>query len=521
MKIYQGTVISCDKNDSVFNYLVEESGIIKFVGNQLPEMYRGRPVIALGEKALLPSFADTHVHLSSYSFFSSNLDVRNANSIGEIIELISEYISNSNNKFVLGFGVSANNVAEKRLIGKSDLDKHFQDIPVMLIKYDGHASVCNSRMLEMLPSGMKSLRGFNFDSGQMFQEAYFAATDHITKLVSPVALVRNTVNCFNRLAEKGIGMVHTVEGVGFPNDVDVDLIRFVSKGLKNRFSVRLFFQTMDTGKVIRRRLPRIGGCFACALDGCFGSEDAALIDPYVNDPANRGVLFYSQDVVNDFVKRANRQELQVELHAIGDRAFEQAVDAIGFALKDHPRKDHRHTVIHACLPTKRGLDMAAELGIGIASQPAFINWNLEPLEYVERILGKRAYNLNPLNTMVKSGLKISGGSDAPCTLPDPIDGIFCACNNYVGDESISVMEALKMFTINAAWMTFDEKERGSLESGKIADMTVLNRNPLSLDPKKLKELNVERLFLSGKEFKEEKGLSGLLLNNVFGKNKKI
>ncbi len=517
MNIYEGNIVSCDSKNSLFRYLIEDNGIISFVGNTLPLEYHSLPRVLLGERALLPAFADTHLHYSSYAFFASSLDVRRATSIAEIIELIDQYIIANRPKTVLGFGVSAHNVKEKRLIEKMDLNRAFGKIPVMLIKYDGHASVNNSCMLEMLPTKINSLRGFNSGTGQLNQEAYFAATDFITQKVSPVALLKNSLRGFDLLAAKGIGMIHTAEGVGFPGDLDVDLIRFIARGLSNPFAVRVFFQTMDIGKVQKRKLPRIGGCFATALDGCFGSIDAALNEPYSSDPTNKGILFYNQEDVNAFVKKANRANLQIEVHAIGDAAFDQAVDALELALKEHPREDHRHTIIHACLPTDAGLDKVARLGIGIAAQPAFIHWTLEPMEYLEKILGSRAYKLNPLKKMVKMGITVSGGSDAPCTLPDPIDGIYCACNNTVPEESLSIAEALKLFTINAAWMSFDEKQRGTLETNKIADMVVLSRNPLEMKPEDLRELKVESLLLHGREYRPGQGVFSMLSRGLLNK----
>ncbi len=517
MKIYEGTIVSCDRKNSVFQYLIEDNGIIRFVGNVLPLEYLSSPRVLLGEKALLPAFADTHLHYSSFAFFASSLDVRQATSIAEIIALIEQYIVANNPKTVLGFGVSAHNVKEKRLIEKIDLNRAFPEIPVMLIKYDGHASVNNTRMLEMLPPKISSLRGFHSGTGQLNQEAYFAATDFITGKVSPVALVKNSLRGFDLLAAKGIGMIHTAEGVGFPRDLDVDLIRFIARGLSNPFAVRIFFQTIEISKVQKRKLPRIGGCFAAALDGCFGSVDAALAEPYSSDPANKGVLFYDQEDVNAFVKKANRANLQIEMHAIGDAAFDQAVNALELALKEYPREDHRHTIIHACLPTDAGLEKVARLGIGIAAQPAFIHWALEPMEYLEKILGNRAYKLNPLKKMVDMGITVSGGSDAPCTLPDPIEGIYCACNNTVPEESLAIQDALKLFTSNAAWMSFDEKQRGTLETDKVADMVVLNRNPLDMKPEDLRKLKVEFLLLQGKEYRPGQGLLSMLSRGLLNK----
>jgi len=322
------------------------------------------------------------------------------------------------------------------------------------------------------------------------------------------------------MAKNGIGMMHTVEGVGFPRDLDVDMSRFFAKGQRNPFQIRVFFQTLDVNKVIKRKLPRIGGCFAAALDGCFGSMDAALIQPYKNTN-NNGVLFYSDEKVTEFAKEANRKGLQIEVHAIGDAAFDQAVNALESALKDHPRNDHRHTIIHACLPTERGLEKAANLGIGIAAQPAFLQWPLEPLSYIEDILGDRAYKISPFRTMLDMGLHISGGSDAPCTIPDPIEGIYSACNHYVEEESVTISEALRMFTYEAARMSFDEKERGSLEEGKIADLVILNKNPLKMKREDLRQLKSEGLILSGKPYKPNQSLPDLIIRGATSKGKKI
>jgi hypothetical protein len=271
---------------------------------------------------------------------------------------------------------------------------------------------------------------------------------------------------------------------------------------------------MDPAKVKKRKLPRVGGCFATALDGCFGSEDAALRQPYANNPQNRGILYHSDEEVIRFTKQANREGLQIEMHAIGDAAFDQAVMTLEAALKDCPRQDHRHGIIHACLPTEEGLQKCADLGIQIPLQPAFLMWNLEPLEFLNSVLGRRTEKISPLRKMTDMGIVLSGGSDAPCTLPDPIAGIYAACNHYIAEQSLTIPEALKLFTYNAAWTTFDEKERGSLEQGKIADMVILNRNPLTMKPNELLDLKVESLFLNGKPCEKNQGILDLLAKGL-------
>jgi hypothetical protein len=112
------------------------------------------------------------------------------------------------------------------------------------------------------------------------------------------------------------------------------------------------------------------------------------------------------------------------------------------------------------------------------------------------------------------GITVSGGSDAPCTLPDPVEGIYCACNHTAPEESLSIPEALKLFTSNAAWTSFDEGKRGSLETGKIADMVILNQNPLEMKPENLRQLQVETLLLSGRKYEPGQGLASMLLRGI-------
>ncbi|NOX34114.1 MAG: amidohydrolase [Deltaproteobacteria bacterium] len=515
MKIFKGPIITCDEDDTVHKYLVEDNKKIVFTGDVLPEKYMEKRIIDLGNKALIPSFSDSHLHFSSYALFSSTLDVRDAKNFQDLSNIIKCYIEKSKCKIVLGFGISAHHVEEKRLVTREELDLIENRKPVMLIKYDGHASVVNTAMLKILPPKIKKLRGYNDDTGQLFQEAFFAATDHITSKVSVVSLLNHMLKTVDKMAEKGIGLVHPAEGVGFPLDLDVDLVRFMAGGLANPFNFRVFFQTMDIKKVLKRKLPRIGGCFATALDGCFGSLDAALNTPYQNDTKNKGILFYTDDQVINFVKKANDKNLQVQLHAIGDAAFDQATKAFETALKSNFRKDHRHSIIHGSLVTPKGLEKCARYNIGIAAQPSLLRLSLEPLSYLSKILGKRALDISPFRTMLDMGIHISGGSDAPVTLPDPVFGIYCACNHYNESQSVSVMEAIKMFTYETAFTCFDDEKTGSLEPGKKADMVVLDKNPLTMKKEDLAGLKTRTLYLEGKEYQKGQGLSSLLWNGIF------
>ena len=498
MKVYEGAVLSCNEKDDVFRYLAEEGGKIVYVGNELPEEYKNAEKIELGERALVPSFVDSHIHFASYATFLAGLNVADAKSNIEILENIREFVKRCEDKMIIAFGASPHSVLEKHFVTRKQLDEVCPEKPLFMVKYDGHTCVVNTKLLEKIREKAKNLRGYHEESGEMNQEAFFAVSDFVTNSVSIPKLLKNMQNAADHMASKGIGMIHTVSGVGFPLDMDVSMENWFGKGLENGLQLRVFFQTMDVNKVKKMKLPRIGGCFATALDGCFGSEDAGMLEPY-EGTENRGVIYYSDEKVTDFCKKANREGLQIEMHAIGDAAFDQATRALKAALDDFPREDHRHTIIHACLPTEEGIRICEEYKIGLAIQSAFIDWPQEPNDYLERILGERAKKLNPFKTYADHNIAMSVGSDGPCTDPDPINWIYKICNN--GDESLPVQKALRMCTIDGYRQTFDEKERGSLEAGKIADMVILSKNPFETEPEKLNTIEVEKLLLRGENYK--------------------
>ena len=505
MKVYEGSILTVNATDDVARYLVEDGGRIVYVGNNLPERYATGERVDLAGRALCPSFVDTHEHLASFATFNAGLNVMDARTNAQICEMVSEFAVRSSAKTLIAFGASPYSVEEGHLVTREELDAVCPDRPFFMVKYDGHACIVNTALLNRVKDKVSMLRGYHPDTGEMNQEAFFAVSDYITSSLSIPDLVRNIQKAIDYLASKGIGMVHSVSGVGFAGDLDISLENWLSKSVQQGFSIRVFPQSMDIETALKRGLPRIGGCFKCALDGCFGSSDAALNAPYNNDPSNYGVLYYSDETVIDFCKRANRAGLQIEMHAIGDAAFDQATRALKAALDDYPRDDHRHGIIHACLPTDKGLNICSEYGIHLPMQISFIDWPQEPDDYLTSILGsERAVMLNPLRTMWDKGIVLSAGSDAPCTDPNPIVWLYKACNHSTPEESLTIREALRMCTYNGAWASFDNVERGSLEVGKRADMCVLSENPYTMNAKDLMRLHVEDLILSGASYQKQK-----------------
>ncbi len=520
MKVYEGAILTVDANDTVARYLVEEGGTIRYVGDELPERYAGAPRERLGERALCPSFVDTHQHFASLATFNAGLNVMEARSNDEIKRMVAEFSRTYEGKILIAFGASPYSVAEGRLLSRSELDEACPDKPVMMVKYDGHACVVNSMLLDLIEKDVSGLRGCHSDTGEMNQEAFFKALDRITGSISIPQLVGNMQRAMDYLAARGIGMVHTVSGVGFPGDMDISIEKWVGRSAQSGFQVRVFPQSLEVKTALKRGLPRIGGCFACALDGCFGSRDAALREPY-EGADDAGVLYYTDEQLIGFCCEANRAGLQIEMHAIGDAAFDQATRVLKAALDDFPRQDHRHGIIHACLPTESGMRICADYGIHLPMQTSFIDWPQEPDSYLVSIMGeRRASRLNPLRTLWDAGITMSAGSDAPCTDPDPILWMQRACNHSVEGQSLTPREALRMCTYNGAWTTFDEDLRGSLEVGKIADMVVLSENPYEVRASELGRIKVERLLLGGLAYRcQSQGFLSAVVKGIAGKSR--
>ena len=172
MKVYEGNILTCDKNDSVVRYLAEQDGRIAYVGDILPEVYSNWERVELGSQALVPAFADTHIHFASFATFHAGLNVMNARSNAEILDMLKDYVAHSNDKLVIGFGASPYSVSDGKLVTRAELDSVCPDKPLFMVKYDGHACVVNTKLLDKIRDKASNLRGYHEDTGEMNQEAF-------------------------------------------------------------------------------------------------------------------------------------------------------------------------------------------------------------------------------------------------------------------------------------------------------------------------------------------------------------
>jgi len=499
LKIFgNGKIYSADSSNSFFKYIGVDKGKIVFTEDFIPRKYKKIKFNDLNGKTIVPSFGDTHMHFTSYAYFLGGFDFRNFSNLDNAVSgLIDFSKSRKKNSLITGFGYSKYFFKDAPLLTRQTLDKAESKKPVFIIKYDGHAGVGNSAFINKLPKKILSLRGFDKDLGWFFNDSFFPAADFTAKSVSIFEMIKRMSKASTKLAKYGISFVHSAEGVGYPFDLDVDLVRIASKFLIQDFKV--FFQTMNLNKVKFRRLKQIGGCFDTALDGCFGSLDAALNKPYSNNSSNKGILFYKDKEIEEFLYKTHKKNLQTAIHAIGDRAVDQCVNSFFKADGKYPAPDRRNILIHGDLVSDETMEKAANLNLIFAVQPSFLYWNEEPMSYINKILGERSKNLIPLRSLIQSGILLTGGSDAPCTIPDPIYGIWASVNHPEKSQRISVFEALKMYTANAAKSGFEENKRGMIKKGLDADFVILSDDIFQCDQDKIKNIKVEKLYVQGKQ----------------------
>ena len=513
MQVFHGTIITCDSENTIASYLVEREGRIAYIGNTLPSQYEVVPPIELGSNVALPAFVDTHTHYSGFSVLHRMFPIKDTDSNARILEQIEEHAKTTKENIVVGFGATEFAVSEGYLILKEQLDKVCPDKPVIIIKHDAHSAVANSMFIEAIKSKIQNLRGFNPTTGELKQEAFLASMEFVSHGLSTKKVIDSMVETADFLASRGIGLICSASGLGFVRDYDFDMERSVAKGLDNGMQLRAAYQCSNVEKISKKDMFRV--VFA-NLDGTFANQDAALIDDYAN-AKHKGVSYYDDVDVQKFCVNANRAGYQIALHAVGDAAFEQAVNAIAMALEDYPRYNHRHIILHGSLPTDRCLKICSKYNIMISVKP----WLLSHIEgvddFVKSMLSEQRFNnINPIKTITDMGIRVCFNSDAPASEPDPIMWIHDVCNNKNPKESVSVYDALRMATYNGAYSLFDENERGSLEMGKSCDLVILDGNPYEIPVEELKNLNVAELYLKGKPYQKSRtGSMATMLRGMF------
>lgn len=499
---YGGTIISMEEDQMFPEAVVIDGEKIAYTGS-LEEAKKAFPeaeLRSLNGKTLMPGFIDTHCHVSFAGENKTQPSVFYCTSVQEVLDFIraqSETMKEGDVLFINGYAGMP--IKEERNLTLEEMDNALPDFPLILRTASTHGTLVNTRALNIIRAEAKKA-GFELDpqdekEGFLRNRANLLASGLGPKLMSREQKKKALAYILEECSKNGITAVHTLEGRTQKDDPDVLALMALRDSLP--FDVRICYQTTDVEEVVSKGLKQIGGCFNCILDGDLDPHTAALREPYFDAPDNRGVLYFTDEELEDFFIKANRAGLQICMHAIGDRAIEQALNAYEKALADTPRKDHRHRIDHFEISAPDLIEKAKKLGVVLAMQPVFDYYWPKP-GYAAVIGDERADWKCALAPVLKAGLKAGAGSDWPVTSINPFLGIHGAVNHSVESSRISVMDALRMYTVDAAYIGFSENVRGSLKSGKEASMVILSDNPLEHDRDKLDRIQVLETVYKGR-----------------------
>jgi predicted amidohydrolase YtcJ len=453
----------------------------------------GMPVLDLAGKTVLPGFIDSHVHFTWTGLKETALDFWSAGQVGEVQAILHQAAAGTPpGQLLFGMGLNHYQFPGRHLPTAADLDAAAPEHPVYIIGVTGHYSLANTRCLAELalppdtpgfePTGL--LRDRANTIAERGMRARFAQERGLAELHRAAA---------QQAVSVGLTTIHALEGDDQPDDPTVGALLVTAPELPVRLVV--WYQTTDVDAVQELGLPRIGGCIL--LDGDFGPHTAALTEPYADRPDSRGTLYYPQEVIDDFVEAAHRAGLQIAMHAVGDRAAEQALNAYERALGRWPRTDHRHRIEHFEVYDEALAQRARRLGVHLAIQPPF-NLYFGGHTRLNPILGEeRALRSDPVRSLLKAGLHIGGGSDSTVTPLKPLYGVHCAINHSNPAERLDVEQALRLYTADNAYLAFEEADKGTIEVGKLGDLVILDDDPMACAPEAIADIPVVVTVVGG------------------------
>lgn len=451
---------------------------------------------ALGN-SVLPGFIDSHFHVVQTALNAKSMDLNNVKSFEDIGSHINEAISKNTAKTITGIGLQIEQLAEKTFPDRLVLDKYCSNAPVWISSLDYQVSMLNTYGLlyYKIPFNMEGVEKDSNDvaTGIIRGKANAVLRKSILDAITDKYRKEVVSNIIPSVLSTGITTVNAMEGGYMYSDKDADFIL----EYENEFPVDmvLFYQSLDLDKVKRHNLNRVGG--SLYVDGTMGARTAALSFEYVDCPGTMGSLRYTQSELNEFVAECYRNKLQLSLYTIGDRAIGSALAAHEYALYQTGITGLRHRLEHVELATTEHIQKAKELGIIFSMNPTYETyWGGPNKMYYER-LGDKYVRTNMFREIIDRGVLLVGGSDSDITDFNPLVGISAAVNHPVEMHRISVYEALEMYTSKSSYAIFEENNKGTLESGKLADIIILDHDILSVSHDFIDKVKVLTTIKSG------------------------
>ncbi len=508
---YNGTIHTMSKPATVQAVLTENGKIIA-VGTrkELQDKTTGAKMIDLNGKTMLPAFIDAHSHLSSYAVSFLQVPLEECIDFDEIAKRLQQFISSNQIKpgtWVIGKGYDHNVLAERRHPTLKLLDDCAPQNPVALQHTSGHVGVMNSLALKELgitpltpsPEGGK----IGIENGQLTgyleESAYFT---YLKKL--PIPDEKELMNAYQRAQQSyaSYGITTIQEGMMVQETIPLyetliakellwlDTIGYVPIDDANK----LFSAFPDSVKKYNKHF-KLGG-YKIFLDGSPQGRTAWMREPYIG--GEQGYCGYGtmrDDEVCCALETAVRHDMQILAHCNGDAAAQQYLDAVAHVRKKHDLSQVRPVMIHAQLLGRDQLDRVKEYGITPSFFVAHVyHWGDI---HLKNFGINRASAISPAATALQKKIKFTFHQDAPVIAPNMLETIWCAVNRVTKsgkvlgeDERISVMEALKAVTINAAWQYFEEDIKGSIQVGKNADFVILDKDPFTVPPMEIRNIRV-------------------------------
>lgn len=511
LAIVNANVITLNPKQPKAEAIAIQNGKIIAVGSkkQISKLVNSKTqMIDAKSKTVVPGFVDCHVHMTGFGQFLQILNLRNVRSIKEMQQKLREYAEKATEKgWILGGRWDQEKFLEKRYPTRWDLDAAVADKPVSLIRVCGHIGVVNSKALRLagitketrIKGGKIDLDGATGEPNGIIRENALELVWRVIPKSSLEQLENACVLACQRAVEAGITGVHWI--LNSAEEIRI-IQRLYSEGeLPLRVYLGIPVDFLD-------ELVKLGlltgfgddmvkiGFVKVFADGSLGARTAALNEPYSDKPDTSGMMLYTQRKLNRLVLKAHKAGLQLGVHAIGDRAVEAVLKAFSKALKKFPRENHRHRIEHCSVLNPKLIKSLKHLGIIASIQPHFV---FSDFWVIDRVGKARARWVYPFKTLMREGLVCAAGSDCPVEPISPLLGIWAAATrkNYP-EESLTVEEALRMYTVNAAYASFEEKRKGTVETGKFADLTILSNDPCAVSADKIKDVSVEMAIVNGK-----------------------
>ena len=466
-------------------------------------------VISLNGKTVLPGLIDTHIHVADFGRCLLWLDLTSAGSIKELQSLLKERAKKTPaGKWIVGRGWNQNRFKEKRPPKLSDLNSAAPDNPVIL--YHESAMICavNSKALELAGVSKQTVTPLDGTiekypaTGELTGILRGSATNLVWKAVPEPTedeLLEATALACQKIAEAGLTSVHWL--VLAENELSIIQKLHEEGRLPLRVNVIipevLLEKTVDF-KTIDNSMLRVGGA-VIAVDGYLASKTAALFQPYSDEPAKNGSLLCMQEAMKASVARILAAGFQPVIHAMGDKAVDAALKVIEQSSKRQLGKAVRFRIEQAAVLNKELIEHLRTQKVIVSVQPRVIASEFSVWSATEHLGVERARWLYPLKTLLEEGVRVVGGSDCPMEPLNPLLGMQEAMmREEFSEQRISVEEALRMYTVDAAYSSGEENVKGSIGEGKLADLTILTCDPLMIQQKKIKDINIEMAIIDGR-----------------------